>query len=141
MKKVTKKNKFFKVIPEAKLVIGEMRGTTVSNEVENAGINYKQATLIQWASTVLGQDYDMFSTIQGNAYCDERDEFDEHVGIEVASSKLDLKKHKKMAKRYWAIYRLLVDASTTAHKLYEKHHDKAQAITEDLDRHYGRGQV
>ena len=78
------------------------------------------------------------STIHANAYCDQNDEFDEKRGIEVCSSKLELKNHRKLAKWYDRAARDLQEASLIAQSLCIRHEDKAQAIEDDLVRHYGR---
>ena len=139
MKKVIKHGKFFKIIPEAKLVIGEAIGNPASvfKEVSNVGISRDQELRIKSAIAVL--DVDLFDQpLQANAYCDERDEFDENVGVEVAASKVDLKRHRKMANKYSRLYFLLNKAASTVYKLFLKHCEKARAIEEDLEDYYGR---
>ena len=140
MKKVVKHNKIFKIIPEAKLVIGEAMGECPANiykEFSETGITEEERYVIRAAWSVLGIDI-FDQPLRANAYCDERDEFDEKIGVEVAASKVDLKKHRKMANKYSRLYFLLNKAASTVYKLFLKHCEKANAIEDDLENYYGR---
>lgn len=140
MKKVVKHNKIFKIIPEAKLVIGEAMGECPANiykEFSETGITEEERYVIRAAWSILGMDI-FDHPLRANAYCDERDEFDEKIGVEVAASKVDLKKHRKMANKYSRLYFLLNKAASTVYKLFLKHCEKANAIETDLENYYGR---
>ena len=45
------------------------------------------------------------------AKCDERDEWDEKVGVDIAGEKLDLKNHTRLAKKYDQMHRLLLECA------------------------------
>lgn len=149
MKRVEIGNKSFKVIPEARLIQGEMVEKSIENDLK-AGIKEKYKKLIRFA----GSNYEcafniMFintarvaaNAVVANAYCDEKDEFDEKVGIDVCSEKLELKNHLKLARLYRKIARDLSAAAMIANNFCTKHEAKAMAIEEDLVRMYGREYV
>lgn len=141
MKKVNIKGKKFKVIPEAKLVTGKKVAKQLIDDMKY-GVRFNEADLIADTALILGISF--FSNddyITANAYCDERDEWDEKRGIEVCASKLDMKNHYRLAKQYSRICRLLMETSNTVYKLCKMHVDKAKAIEDDLVRHYGRAEV
>lgn len=144
MKKVNIKDKRFKVIPEAKLVSGKKVAKHIIDDLKY-GVKYSEADLMATAATILDipfiDDFDSVDYISANAYCDERDEWDEKRGIEVCASKLDMKNHYRLAKQYSRIYRFLMETVNTVYKLCKLHLDKANAIEEDLVRHYGRMEV
>lgn len=141
MKKVNIKGKKFKVIPEAKLVTGKKVAKQLIDDMKY-GVRFNEADLIADTALILGIPF--FSNddyITANAYCDERDEWDEKRGIEVCASKLDMKNHYRLAKQYSRICRLLMETSNIVYKLCKMHVDKAKAIEDDLVRHYGRAEV
>jgi len=140
MKRITIKEKEFKVIPEARLVQGEMMAKGVIHDL-SMGIKNKYRILIREAISSRAFFNKNFSIIHANAYCDQNDTFDEKRGIEVCSSKLELKNHRKLAKLYDRAARDLQEASLIAQSLCIRHEDKAQAIEDDLVRHYGRLKV
>ena len=147
MKKVNVRNKEFKVIPEARLVQGKMVEKNIDNDLK-AGIKEKYKELIRFASGNYESNnvldvllYDKIRTVMANAYCDEKDEFDEKVGIDVCSEKLELKNHLRLARLYGKIAKDLSDAAMIANGFCTKHEAKAMAIEEDLVRMYGREYV
>ena len=148
MKRKIRGNKEFKIIPEAKLVTGSMQKKCIADdyvygirEVECAVISHTAACLgisvDEWVSWDSGEDL----KVHANAYCDERDEWNEKTGMEVCSSKLDMKNHYRLAKQYSRIYRLLQETAAVVYKLCEMHLKKANAIDDDLVKHYGRLKV
>ena len=147
MKKVNVRNKEFKVIPEARLVQGKMVEKNIDNDL-NAGIKEKYKELIRFACGNYESNnildvllYDKIRTVVANAYCDEKDEFDEKVGIDVCSEKLELKNHLRLARLYGKIAKDLSDAAMIANGFCTKHEAKAMSIEEDLVRMYGREYV
>lgn len=150
MKKVNVRNKEFKVIPEARLVQGVMTEKGIENDLK-AGIKDKYKELIKNASynyngrnyITCGNIFDLLKkkNITANAYCDEKDEFDEKVGIDVCSEKLELKNHLKLARLYGKIAKDLSDAAMIANGFCTKHEAKAMAIENDLIKMYGREYV
>ena len=76
--------------------------------------------------------------LEAAAYCDERDTFDENVGMDVCAAKLDYKQHMKLAKRYDRAHRLLLETAHIVYGLCMKHYEKAQAIQDDMVKTYGR---
>lgn len=146
MKKLIIKDKLFKIIPEAKLVIGTTNKKYIEDDF-NHGVRREESYIISDAANCLGihSSFDWFkdddTTVYANAYCDERDEWDEKRGMEVCSSKLDMKNHLRLAKQYSRIYRLLQETAATVYRLCKMHVNKAQAIEDDLVNHYGRMKV
>ena len=145
MEKKIRGNKAFKIIPEARLVIGEGDKKYISDDFVH-GVREEERYVIGDAAACLDIQYeydwmDEDTTIHANAYCDERDEWDEKRGMEVCSSKLDMKNHLRLAKQYSRIYRLLMETAATVYRLCEMHLKKSKAIEDDLVRHYGRLEV
>ena len=138
MKRVTRKNKEFKVIPENRTVMGKEPRKNISSELNEA--RDKDAILIECAEDLI---YGWMSCealmepVFATAYCDPKDEFDEKVGLNVCEEKLDFKQHIQLAKRYSAIYRLLMETANYVYKKCETHLDKAKSINADLEK-YGR---
>lgn len=141
MKKKTIKNKEFIVIPEAKLVKGKMPQKVVFNDL-TAGIKKKYKDVIfEAADNYYGDDEFWlrdFDPIEGKAYCDEKDEWDERIGIEVCAAKMDMKNHRKLARIYNNIAKDLQEAALIAQSYCIRHEDKAQAIEDDLVKYHGR---
>lgn len=144
MKRVEIGNKSFKVIPEARLVQGEMVEKSIEKDLK-AGIKEVYKNLIRCASNNYVEDFNIVSLfnvvpnkIVANAYCDDNDEFDEKIGIDVCAEKLEMKNHIKLANILDRISRDLMDASLIAQSLCVKHDDKVKAIEEDLAKMYGR---
>ena len=145
MKKVRIKDKKFKIIPEAKLVQGEMAEKGYERDLR-IGIKPIYKSILRHAAlydvTFRRKNYlNMPEEIHANAYCDENDTWDEKRGIEVCSAKLELKNHRKLAKMYDRVSRDLQEAALIAQSFCFHHEDKAQAIEDDLCRTYGRLKV
>lgn len=144
MKKLNIKGKKFLIIPEARLVSGKKVAKHIIDDMIY-GVKYNEANIMATAAALLdipfAVDFDTNCYVSANAYCDERDEWDEKRGIEVCASKLDMKNHRRLAKQYSRIYRLLMETANTVYMLCKLHLDKADAIEKDLVRHYGRMEV
>lgn len=132
MKKINIRNKTFKAIPEQKIVYGEMPLKWIDGDMK---MGIKDIYKLVIIAAVGEKNAD---TIKAKAYCDERDEFDERIGTEVCSSKLEYKNHIRLAKAYSRAFRILTEASYIAEKLCRRHFNKANAIEDDLIRHYGK---
>lgn len=144
MKKLNIKDKRFKIIPEARLVQGVMPEKGIFHDLK-MGIKNKYRMLIREAVSY-GNNEKFFSGcgtgfIHANAYCDKADTFDDKIGVEVCASKLELKNHRKLARWYNRAARDLQEASLIAQHFCIRHEEKAQAIEDDLCRHYGRLKV
>lgn len=143
MKRVEIKGKKFKIIPEARLVQGEMNEKGIFKDLK-VGAKRKYKNLVREAV-----DYNKTnnwfnmepSKIYANAYCDKNDEFDERRGIEVCAAKLELKNHRKLAKWFSKAANDLLEASLLAQSFCVRHEEKAQAIEDDLCRTFGRLKV
>ena len=141
MKKVKIKNRNYKVIPEAGLVIGEMKKKSIIDETDD--LNKLQKDILLSAIGVynwLPFDNDN-DNIHANAYCDERDEFDEKIGIDVCTEKLYLKQHQQMLKQYEKAMKNLEYLADWIYGKAQMHVEKINSIKDDLVRMYGRGQV
>jgi len=141
MKRIKIKGKEFKVIPEAKLVQGEMLEKSYANDLR-IGIKPIYKSILRHAvlhdEVFRRHTLNETNIIHANAYCDENDTWDEKRGIEVCAAKLELKNHRKLAKLYDRISRDLQEAAIIAQSFCFHHEDKAQAIEDDLCRTFGR---
>ena len=144
-KQVKVRNRTFKIIPEKKVVEGMMPGKNI-DDILDCGIKRKYKDLISRAASNLTEDkygywYDVIGCpddVKATAYCDDKDVYDEKIGIEICSSKLDWRQHLKLAKLYNRIAKDLQEAALIAQSFCIKHDEKAKAIEEDLCRMYGR---
>lgn len=138
MKKKEIKGKKFMIIPEAKIVKGTMMEKTVSKDMKR-GYKRLYKNIIQYLAYRFGaiDEFDL-EEISAIAYCDELDTFDENVGVEVCSAKLELKNHRKLAKLYSRIHKALIKTAIIVDHLCVEHNEKAAAIEDDLVRTYGR---
>lgn len=143
MKEVKIKNKKFKIIPEAKLIKGEMYEKGYEKDLR-IGIKPIYKSIIAFAAVLdrfMRTNTDGAKLISAYAYCDEKDTWDEKRGIEVCSAKLELRNHRKLAKAYNRISRDLQEAALIAQSFCIRHEDKAQSIEDDLCRTFGRLKV
>ena len=136
MKRVFRKNKKFKVIPENGTVMGKQERKRIADEIYEA--TCKEAILIECAEDMIYGWHGLYEPVIATAYCDPKDEFDEKVGLNVCEEKLDFKQHIQLAKRYSSIYRLLMETGNYVYKKCEEHLKKAEAINADLEKTYGR---
>lgn len=138
IKKVNIKNKDFIVVPEGRIVKGEMAERKVRDDLK-MGIKplYRRLLKLVAEDEELDNGYD-FDNIKAVAYCDEDDEFDEKAGIDVCGAKLDLKNHRKLERLYRKICDTLMEVELIALHMMEVHKHKAEAIEEDLRKTYGR---
>ena len=133
MKRRYDNRKSFKIIPEAKIVVGRSEGSRINL----SHIKQSYIDILELAATIL-HTYDGPDVFYATAYCDDVDEFDEDTGVDICTAKLDLKKNRKIAKRYDRIHRLLIEAATIAADLCMKYERKALAIEDDMVRTWGR---
>lgn len=141
MHKVVKNKKEFKIIPEARLVSGAKMPRRYIRRCRGDFTSVEQGIIDVIALRSKEAEHFENGIIYANAYCDEKDEFDENVGVEVAEAKLDLKEYKRMAHQCDRVINILlklVVKMTESKKKYEK---KIEAIEDDLARMYGRGKV
>lgn len=140
MKKVKIKNRDYKVIPEARLVMGEMDRKSIMEETDD--LSGLQTDILDIAmGGYRWRIMDDNDTIHANAYCDERDEFDEKIGLDVCTEKLYLKQHKQMLKQYEVVMKRLEVLADWMYSKAQMHAEKIKAIEDDLERMYGRGKV
>lgn len=136
MKKVNIKNKDFIVVPEGRVVKGEMPEKRIDKDLK-MGIKPLYKKILKFAANEIDKGED-FRTISGVAYCDDNDEFNEDIGIDVCSAKLEMKNHRKLQKLYGRICDSLMEAELVATHLLMMHKMKADAIEEDMKKTYGR---
>ena len=74
----------------------------------------------------------MFPNIKGVAVCHPEDEFDEHVGADVARTKAYKAYHKRMAKDYGKVIAMLQKAIIQMTPLMEKHQENVARLDEKL---------
>ena len=134
MKRKFDGDKEFKIIPEAKIVQGVMKEKWVNKDLRT-GIKPISRFIIEILAGELDNGYgDVYAT----AYCDEHDEFDEKIGIDVCSAKLEMKNHLRLAKLYDRMHRALIEASMIVGGWCKMHTHKAKAIEKDLEEYHGR---
>lgn len=141
MKKLKIKDKTYKIIPEARIVCGEMPTKWAEYKDMRRGYKPLYRKIIVSALRILVPQYCKYDTMYATAYCDEKDTFDEKTGVEVCAAKLEMKNHKKMARAYYRLHEALDECSRIAYGLCMEHTDKVKAIEEDLVEHYGRMKV
>lgn len=134
MKKVTRDNKTFKIVPENKTVYGTGKKKDLSYEI--------CSTFTKYEHEVLPSDLYIVPTsnIYSKAVCSEGDHFDEKIGIDISSAKLDLKNHEYAARKYDWVIKTMISAIKKLEDLSERHKKKAKAIRNDLERYYGEGE-
>jgi len=139
MKKLNIKNKRFVVVPEKKMVVGRMDRKPVVYGGSNCKPLHRE--LLKFAcNAITWQNFDVFDGFgeyKAVAKCDNRDEFNEKVGIDICEEKLEMKKHLRIARVFDRVHRLLVETGMVAYQECVKHVNKANAIKEDLERMYG----
>lgn len=93
------------------------------------------------SSDIFSNDLDIFygNPFKAIAKCDCRDTFDREKGMEIAGSKLDMKYHKAMAKKYSIILNLLKNAIPELEILEKEHKEKADHIKNDIVTYYCEG--
>ena len=134
-----KPGKVFKVIPENNVVIGEGRQNNLFKELSDVCTN-KEIECIPYYIYFDGLEGKYFDEKKRNhtkAKCDPKDEWDEKIGIDIASAKLDLKEHLRKARK---LEKTLVTMNSLMRKMEDicqKHQKKAKAIKKDLEDYYG----
>jgi len=144
VKKIKYRDKLMIIIPETNLVKGTMRCKWIDKDLRG-GYKPIYKIIIDFVMGILYPNMDIpfnkDQVIEAYAYCDNKDTYDEKVGIEVCSAKLEMKNHIKLAKAYNRLCKVLTETADIAYQLCKKHVDKANAIEEDLARTYGRMKV
>ena len=73
---------------------------------------------------------------RGISQCHDEDEYDEHRGVDLASTRADMKYHKRMARDY-ARYIAICEAAIEQYKkLQAQHEEKVDHIERDIERYY-----
>lgn len=140
VKIVRKRGKEFKVIPKGRRVKSKITGKWLQDDFK-AGIKQEYREILETAlllPKVCGKLIWEKLDVEATSYCDEKDEFDEKIGIDVCEAKLYKNKHMKLAKIYDRLHRTLIETAIVAGELCMKHTKKAEAIEKDLCEHYGR---
>jgi len=143
LKKISRKNKEFKIVPENKMVICEMNKKNIFDETFG-GIPDDIEDIIEFALRILYYNdwidwgLDKFGTITAKATCDEHDEYDEEKGMAVAASKAIKKQHLQLARKYDRAHMILMEAANVVRDKCMDHMKKVQAIDDDLVNYYGR---
>lgn len=145
MMKMRRMYKNYIVSPEQKVVVATMDRKTgcpsVRGEVK-AKCSRETSKVVN--STILskyGLDINIANTAEelsfkGVAKCLEGDEFNERIGREIASSKVDMKYHTVMAKKYEMLMKLYSKAIEELKVLHGNHIEKMENIKSDMDRCY-----
>ena len=124
------RGKKFKIVPE-KAVTGEKDRKTLLDDIN--GVSAIKLETILTAGGYFSDD----PPLKAKAVCDERDKWDEKVGMDIVSAKLDYKDHKQLAKQYDRIFRLLTECAWWAYRRLCWHNDKMKAIATDMEKMYG----
>ena len=128
--------KTFKVIPENKVVIGEMIAPAIWSEFFDVCTDDEIDCLPEF---ILKDPMSngVISTVKAVAKCDPKDTWNEKVGIDVASAKLDMKEHKRKVRKCERLLKVLNSLTKKTEEICYKHRAKATAIEEDLRNYYG----
>jgi len=135
MKIMHKNNRKYKIIPEARKVICETQDYWLDREWQSI----KKPVREVMVAAANARGINMGESYYTTAYCDERDEFDEKKGMDVASEKADYQRHLYNMQYYARMSRLLQEAIVECDNLWVKHADKAQTIFDDMVDTYGWG--
>lgn len=134
MKKIGRKDgKSFKVIEENRTTYGTAPRRKMMDELCSI---LTEDELDVLPSFIV---YDFYSYIDNKAQatCDDKDEFNEKIGMDVVAAKLDMKDHMRMAKNYDRALRVMNAAMRKLEDMCNKHMKKARAIRRDLEEYYG----
>ncbi len=134
MKKIGRKDgKSFKVIEENRTTYGTSPRRKMMDELCSI---LTEDELDVLPSFIV---YDFYSYIDNKAQatCDDKDEFNEKIGMDVVAAKLDMKDHMRMAKNYDRALRVMNAAMRKLEDMCNKHMKKARAIRRDLEEYYG----
>lgn len=126
------RNKEFKIIPD-KAITGEKKRKDLWDDVNGVSI-IKFKTILAAGDYIYPNDR---QPLKAKAVCDERDKWDEKVGMDIVSAKLDYKDHKQLAKQYDRIFRLLTECAWWVYRRLCWHNDKMKAIATDMEKMYG----
>ena len=110
---------------------GIVSANTTKKKVEDFPNVDQRHNYVLWmaADQCAAQEDDWYWAV---AKCDDRDEWDEKVGIDIAGEKLDLKNHTRLAKKYDQMHRLLMECATYCYAHCMHHYEKANKIEDDL---------
>lgn len=137
MKRVKKHGKEFKIIPEGKIVRGETVKKILLRELDGLPLRHRR-TICAANDRNLIEILSLDDKTSANAYCDDKDTFDENVGMMVCAAKLDKKNHLYLAKDCERTCKVLMECVEFLEKKRKRHLEKAQAIEDDLIKTYGR---
>lgn len=108
---------------------GDMNRTSAPERIKNL------MRFIDWYD-----NYDCeYNLMKAKARCNDGDTFDEKIGRSIVDSKLEYKRHMRMARKYDKIYRLLCQTLPYVEERVATHMKKAGAIYKDLNNHYWGG--
>ena len=124
------RNKKFKIVPD-RAITGEKDRKAIYDDIHGLP-NIKFMTIL--AACGFFRDA---TPLKAKAVCDERDKWDEKVGMDIVSAKLDYKDHKQLAKQYDRIFRLLTECAWWTYRRLCWHNDKMKAIATDMEKMYG----
>lgn len=133
MKVIEKDGKTFFIVPETKTIVGTMYRKDWAAYKDFSETNDKIAWIIKDSTDLL----DNHKRVNSVAICKDSDEYDEKIGMDICSSKLELKSHKSISNAYEVAYRRLQEAANKAFDLHCKHLNKEIAIKQDLNDYYG----
>ena len=138
MEEVRIKSKEFKIIPENRLVHGSMPMKWIERDMKK-GIKPLYKLIIKLVFSFVYPDETLVGgTVFANAYCDEKDVFNDKTGIDVCSAKLEYKNHMRLAKAFLRVCDIFYDCAEIASRFSREHVGKARAIEHDLEKTYGR---
>ena len=136
MKLVKKNGKEFKIIPEAKIVQAKTNKKFLMDELHGLPLEMKAVIRL-----IADDKYTSDQIIYATAYCDEKDTFDENIGMLVSAEKLDKKNHLRLAKECDRVYKTMVKCAKFLRNKRDMHLKKAQSIEDDMVKTYGRLRV
>jgi hypothetical protein len=130
------------VKPEAGKVIGRTNNFIWQDFIDEAT---DALPTKYWNIFFSGYNYELAKTdgnyIKAIATCSDDDKWDEKIGKEIVNSKLDMKVHQRLAKKCRQFSETYFTLCKRFAELAEKHEKKADAIKNDLERHYCEGAV
>lgn len=137
MKQYSDRHGTFKIIPEARKVIGISYKRPFADEYYH--LDSVSRMLVEYALTeVLVYFPWRDRKIVATAQCSLDDKWDEKTGVDICAEKIELKNHRSIARRLDCVIRILERSIHRIEELRDKHIKKAESIEEDLCKMYGR---
>lgn len=121
--------------PEEKMVIG-ISNYSFFNDCKKQDAYYYFATFGD-----KNMKNNVVCDIKAFARCNDKDEWDEEIGIKLVKARLDRQRHKKTAQNCKRLFNIMTEKISAFDKEAKYHHKKIQAIDSDINNYFLSGAV